>query len=99
MAVHDLCLREQVPAWCGGMLETGIGRGFNLALAALPGFTLHSDMSPARLFYDQDLVEPTFDIRSDGTVAVPTLPGNGFPVVPERVAAAAIRRWSSDTRA
>ena len=99
MAVHDLCLREQVPAWCGGMLETGIGRGFNLALAALPGFTLHSDMSPARLFYDQDLVEPTFDIRPDGTVAVPTRPGNGFPVVPERVAAAAIRRWSSDTRA
>jgi O-succinylbenzoate synthase len=56
-------------------------------------------MSPARLFYDQDLVEPTFDIRPDGTVAVPTQPGNGFPVVPERVAAAAIRRWSSDTRA
>ena len=99
MAVHDLCLREQVPAWCGGTLETGIGRGFNLALASLPGFTLHSDMSPARLFYDQDLVEPTFDIRPDGTVAVPTRPGNGFPVVPERVAAAAIRRWSSDTRA
>ena len=99
MAVHDLCLREQVPAWCGGTLETGIGRGFNLALASLPGFTLHSDMSPARLFYDQDLVEPTFDIRPDGTVAVPTQPGNGFPVVPERVAAAAIRRWSSDTRA
>jgi o-succinylbenzoate synthase len=99
MAVHDLCLREQVPAWCGGTLETGIGRGFNLALASLPGFTLHSDMSPARLFYDQDLVEPTFDIRPDGTIAVPTRSGNGFPVASERVAAAAIRRWSSDTRA
>jgi O-succinylbenzoate synthase len=99
MAVHDLCAAQQVPAWCGGMLETGIGRGFNLALAALPGFTLHSDMSPARLFYGQDLVEPTFDVGADGTIAVPARPGNGFPVVPERVAAAAIRRWSADTRA
>lgn len=99
MAVHDLCVAQQVPAWCGGMLETGIGRAFNLSLAALPGFTLHADMSPARLFYDHDLVEPTFDIDPDGTIAVPTRPGNGFPVVPERVAAAAIRRWSTDTRA
>ncbi len=99
MAVHDLCVAQGVPAWCGGMLETGIGRGFNLALAALPGFTLHSDMSPARLFYGQDLTEPTFDVGPDGTIAVPTRPGNGFPVVPERVAAAAIRRWSTGTRA
>ena len=49
LAVHDLCADQDVPVWCGGMLETGIGRGFNLALAALPGFTLHSDMSPARM--------------------------------------------------
>ena len=80
IAVHDLCTARQVPAWCGGMLETGIGRGFNLALAALPGFTLHSDMSPARMFYARDLVDPTFDIRPDGTIAVPDRPGNGFPV-------------------
>jgi o-succinylbenzoate synthase len=97
LAVHDLCASCRVPAWCGGTLETGIGRGFNLALAALPGFTLHSDMSPARIFYAQDLVEPTFDVGSDGCIAVPTRPGNGFPVVPERVAASAIRRWTSDT--
>lgn len=98
IAVHDLCVEQQVPAWCGGMLETGIGRGFNLALAALPGFTLHSDMSPARMFYEQDLVDPTFDIRPDGCIAVPTRPGNGFPVVPERVAAYKIRSWESDGR-
>ena len=73
-------------AWCGGTLETGIGRGFNLALAALPGFTLHSDMSPARIFYEQDLVEPTFDVGLDESIAVPARAGNGFPVVPERVA-------------
>jgi o-succinylbenzoate synthase len=96
IAVHDLCAAQQVPVWCGGTLETGIGRGFNLALAALPGFTLHSDMSPARIFYEQDLVEPTFDIGQDGCIAVPCRPGNGFPVAEERVAANAIRRWASE---
>ena len=98
LGVHDLCVSLGVPAWCGGMLETGIGRGFNLGLAALPGFTLHSDMSPARLFYAADLVDPTFDIRPDGCIAVPARPGNGFPVVPERVAEATIRSWESDTK-
>ncbi|MDQ2876217.1 MAG: o-succinylbenzoate synthase [Actinomycetota bacterium] len=96
IAVHDLCGDQQVPVWCGGMLETGIGRGFNLALAALPGFTLHSDMSPARMFYAHDLVDPTFDIRPDGLIAVPARAGNGFPVVPERVADACVRSWDSD---
>jgi o-succinylbenzoate synthase len=98
IAVHDLCVDQQVPVWCGGMLETGIGRGFNLALAALPGFTLHSDMSPARMFYAHDLVDPTFDIRPDGLIAVPARAGNGFPVVPERVADASVRSWESDGR-
>ena len=96
IAVHDLCAAQQVPVWCGGTLETGIGRGFNLALAALPGFTLHNDMSPARIFYEQDLVEPTFDIDQSGRIAVPSRPGNGFPVAADRVAAAAVRRWTSD---
>jgi o-succinylbenzoate synthase len=74
-----------VPLWCGGLLESGIGRAVNLAIASLPGFTLPADMSPARLFYAEDLVEPTFDIRGDGTVAVPDRPGTGFPVMEERV--------------
>jgi O-succinylbenzoate synthase len=98
IAVHDLAAAAGVPAWCGGMLETGIGRGFNLALAALPGFTLHSDMSPARLFYAADLVDPTFDIRPDGGIAVPARPGNGFAVAPERVTEATIRSWESTTK-
>jgi L-alanine-DL-glutamate epimerase-like enolase superfamily enzyme len=56
-------------------------------------------MSPARLFYAHDLVDPTFDIRPDGRIAVPARAGNGFPVVPERVADATIRSWNSDGRA
>jgi O-succinylbenzoate synthase len=85
LAVHDHCRALGVPLWCGGLLESGIGRAVNLAIASLPGFTLPADMSPARLFYAEDLVEPTFDIRGDGTVAVPDRPGTGFPVMEERV--------------
>jgi O-succinylbenzoate synthase len=85
LAVHESCQALSVPLWCGGLLESGIGRGANLAVASLPGFTLPADMSPARLFYAEDLVEPTFEVSSDGTVAVPDEPGVGFPVVEERV--------------
>ena len=91
LAVHDHCLALGVPVWCGGLLETGIGRGFNLAIASMPAFTLPADMSPARIFYAEDLVEPTFDIEADGTIAVPTLPGCGFKVAEDR-----IRRYQSE---
>jgi len=95
VAVHDLCRDRGVPVWCGGMLETGIGRAFNLALASLPNFTLPADMSPARLFYAEDLVEPTFDVRADGTIEVPRLPGVGFPVREDRIARYTRETWSS----
>jgi O-succinylbenzoate synthase len=93
--VHDVCQAAGVPVWCGGMLETGIGRAFNLALASLPGFTLPADMSPARLFYAEDLVEPTFDVARDGTIAVPRLPGVGFPVQEDRIAKYTTANWST----
>lgn len=95
VAVHDLCRAHGVPVWCGGLLETGIGRAFNLALASLPNFTLPADMSPARLFYAEDLVEPTFDVRADGTIEVPRLPGVGFPVREDRIARYTTETWSS----
>jgi O-succinylbenzoate synthase len=95
MEVHDICQSQSLPVWCGGMLETGIGRGFNLALASLPGFSLPADMSPARIFYAEDLVEPTFDIRPDGTVKVPEQPGCGFHVREDRVDRHTTASWSS----
>jgi O-succinylbenzoate synthase len=93
VAVHDLCVDRGVPVWCGGLLETGIGRGVNLAIASLPGFTLPADMSPSRLFYVEDLVDPTFDIRPDGTIPVPVQPGVGFTVVEDRIAKYEVERW------
>lgn len=95
MAVHDLCQVRSVPVWCGGILESGIGRGFNLALCSLPNFKLHADMSPARIFFEEDLVDPTYDIRSDGTMAVPAGLGCGFPVQEERIRRYTAATWRS----
>jgi O-succinylbenzoate synthase len=89
--VHDVCLVRDIPVWCGGMLETGIGRAVNVALAALPGFTLPGDTSASSRYFHEDLTEP-FELSPDGTMAVPTGPGIGVVPVPERLEAFALGR-------
>jgi len=77
--VHDVCRDAGIPVWCGGMLETGIGRAANAALAALPGFTLPGDVSASSRFYARDIVtEPA--VLEDGHVRVPTGPGLGIEI-------------------
>jgi O-succinylbenzoate synthase len=78
IAIHDACLQRDIPVWCGGMLETGIGRAANVALAALPGFTLPGDTSASDRYFADDLTEP-FVLR-DGRLDVPTGPGSGVTV-------------------
>lgn len=79
--IHDLCRQAGIPVWCGGMLETGIGRAANAALAALPGFTLPGDVSASDRFYHRDIVtEPA--VLEDGHVRVPTGPGIGVMIDP-----------------
>lgn len=73
--VHDLCRANGVPVWCGGMVETGLGRAANAALAALPGFSLPGDVSASDRFYAQDITEPF--VMDDGRITVPTGPGLG----------------------
>ncbi len=73
--IHDLCLNEGIPVWCGGMLETGIGRAANVALAALPGFTLPGDTSASSRFYHQDITDPF--VMEDGYLVVPQTVGIG----------------------
>jgi O-succinylbenzoate synthase len=77
--IHDLCLTKRVPVWCGGMVETGIGRAANAALAALPGFTLPGDISASTRFYARDIVTEPIAIV-DGHVTVPTTVGMGFDI-------------------
>ena len=78
--IHDLCQARGVPVWCGGMLETGLGRAGNVALASLPNFTLPGDISASNRYYLQDLAEPAFTLNPDSTLSVPTPPGLGVTV-------------------
>jgi O-succinylbenzoate synthase len=77
VAIHDLCWRRGVPVWCGGMLETGVGRAANLALASLPGFVLPGDISASDRYYAEDITHERFSLNPDSTINVPSDPGLG----------------------
>lgn len=78
--IHDFCYNKKVPVWCGGMLETGIGRAINVALASLPGFTLPGDISTNDRYFRQDIVENPFNLNNDSTLNVLNTPGHGAVV-------------------
>lgn len=89
--IHDLTTEHGVPMWVGGMLETGIGRAVNVALAAMPGCTLPGDTSGSDRYFEQDLTEP-FVVDADGTMAVPDAPGIGVAPIPDVLDDVAARR-------
>ncbi|MEP0862031.1 MAG: o-succinylbenzoate synthase [Ignavibacterium sp.] len=78
--IHDYCTSKNIPVWCGGMLESGIGRAGNVAFASLLNFTLPGDISASKRYYKKDIVEPEFVVNPDGTINVPTKPGIGVEV-------------------
>jgi len=78
--VHDVCRGCAVPVWCGGMLESGIGRAHNIAMSTQPGFTLPGDVSASKRYWDEDIIEPEVEVAPDGTIQAPTGPGLGFTV-------------------
>jgi len=78
--IHDLCRDHDLPVWCGGLLETGIGRAHNVALSTLPNFRLPGDVSESARYYKRDLIDPAFELNPDGTITVPTGPGIGVTV-------------------
>jgi O-succinylbenzoate synthase len=80
LVIHDLCRARNVPVWCGGMLETGVGRAANLAIASLPGFTLPGDISATNRYYDEDITNEQFILNPDSTINVPTGVGLGVTV-------------------
>jgi len=86
--IHDVCQAHGVPVWCGGMLETGIGRAANVALAALPGFTLPGDTSASDRYFRTDITEPF--VLDDGHLAVPTAPGIGVDPLPDALDAVTV---------
>lgn len=76
--VHDICQRHSLPVWCGGMLETGIGRAHNIAMSTLPNFTLPGDVSASQRYWDEDIIDPEVEVTSGGTIRVPKSPGLGY---------------------
>ena len=85
-AIHDLCRRNGVPVWCGGMLESGVGRAYNVALASLPNFTLPGDVSPSARYWERDIVTPEWTMDDRGMVTVPrAIPGIGVEIDRDRV--------------
>ena len=90
--VHDLCQARNVPVWCGGMLETGVGRAGNVALASLPNFKLPGDISASDRYYVEDIVDPPFTLNSDSSIDVPKGPGLGVAVNLKRLDAVTARR-------
>jgi O-succinylbenzoate synthase len=78
--IHDLCEKNGIPVWCGGMLESGIGRAHNIALSTLPNFTLPGDVSASKRYWVEDIIEPEVVVSSRGTITVPNEPGIGYKV-------------------
>lgn len=92
IAVHNAAEERGVPVWCGGMLETGIGRAHNIALSSLPNFRLPGDVSASSRYWSRDIIEPAVTVSSEGEIAVSDEPGSGFAVDVERIEALTVRR-------
>lgn len=90
--IHDYCFSNNVPVWCGGMFESGIGRAFNIALASLPGFTLPADMSPSSILLQYDLVSDPYTVEK-GEIAVPTVAGLGYVIDDTAMDRATVALW------
>jgi O-succinylbenzoate synthase len=89
--VQEVCRQRGIAVWCGGMLETGIGRAHNIAMSTLPGFTLPGDVSASRRYWEEDIIEPEVEVTSKGTIRVPTTAGLGYAVRRDRVERLTVR--------
>jgi o-succinylbenzoate synthase len=92
IAVHNAAMERGIPVWCGGMLETGIGRSHNIALASLPAFTLPGDVSASKRYWTEDIIEPEVTVSSEGEIVVPSTPGRGYEVKTGLVEKLTVRR-------
>jgi O-succinylbenzoate synthase len=100
IAVHDVCRKRSVPVWCGGMLESGIGRAHNIAMSTLPGFTLPGDVSASSRYWAEDIIDPEVEVSAEGTIAVSPRPGLGFHVKRDLIDHLTVRtkQWKSRAR-
>ncbi|WP_213807033.1 o-succinylbenzoate synthase [Granulicella sp. dw_53] len=99
IAVHNAAAERGIPVWCGGMLETGIGRAHNIALSSLPNFSLPGDVSASSRYWAQDIVDPPITVSAKGEILVPTTSGSGYPILKDRIESLTVRRTSLHAKA
>jgi O-succinylbenzoate synthase len=92
LRVHSVCAEHNIPVWCGGMLESGIGRAHNVALATLPNFTLPGDVSASKRYWTRDVITPEVEVSSSGTIAAPSGPGFGYAIDHDYLASVTVRQ-------
>lgn len=92
VAVHNVAQQNRIPVWCGGMLETGIGRSHNIALSTLPNFTLPGDVSASKRYWKEDIIEPAVEVSPQGFIKVPQTPGRGFALRPDLIEKFTVRK-------
>jgi o-succinylbenzoate synthase len=99
--VEETCRTRDIPVWCGGMLESGIGRAHNIAMSTLPGFTLPGDVSASKRYWAEDIIDPEVEVTSQGTIHVPTGAGIGYSVKRDRINQLTVRTntWSAQLTA
>ncbi|MGB8476638.1 MAG: o-succinylbenzoate synthase [Candidatus Acidiferrum sp.] len=90
--IHDICEQNGLPVWCGGMLESGIGRAHNIALSTLPNFTLPGDVTASKRYWEEDIIDPEVTVSAEGTIRVPTGPGIGFEPRRDRIEKLTVRK-------
>jgi len=92
LKINEYCSKNAIPLWCGGMLESGVGRAHNIALSTLSGFTLPGDVSASKRYYEEDTVRPPVAVTPDGTIRVTESPGIGYSLDWERIERATVRK-------
>jgi O-succinylbenzoate synthase len=78
--IEQICREADIPVWCGGMLESGIGRAHNIAISTLAGYTMPGDVSASKRYWHEDIIEPAVEVSADGTITAPDGPGIGFEI-------------------
>jgi O-succinylbenzoate synthase len=92
LKIHDLCQAHNIPVWCGGMLETGIGRAQNIALSTLENFSLPGDVSASKRYWKEDIIDPEVEVSSQGMIAISDRPGTGYRVRPDLIEELTVRK-------
>lgn len=92
VAVHNVAGQSNIAVWCGGMLESGIGRSHNIALSTLPGFTLPGDVSASKRYWKEDIIEPAVEVSPQGVIKIPQIAGRGFVLRPDLIEKLTVRK-------